>query len=106
MDTGGDDSIMDDQILEFESAPDSELMHSAKMGRPRDTTYDGIVREAYDSRVAKRVSVFEADVRSLITGIKRSAKHVGVSVSFLTFPPVDEQVTVEFIAYPTHSRKG
>lgn len=103
MDTGEFES----EGLAFTVAPDSELNDNVRMGRPRDTRYDDIVRKAYDEGIAQRSVVAETQVDDVIRGIKRGAKHLDISVSY-TVTPLDEddvKYVIEFIAYPTR-RKG
>jgi len=97
----------DDSVIEFSEAPSSELMltANAKLGRPRDVLFDGIVQEAYESGVARRTVVSRDSVDDVVRGIKRGARHLEVSVSLLVFEPdEDDMVTIEFLAYPTQKR--
>lgn len=92
--------------VSFTPAPDSELNNNVKMGRPRDTRYDAVVRKAYEEGVAQRTVVSEDEVDDVVRGLKRGGKHVGVSVSLSVFEVEDDPSSriVEFIAYETHRR--
>lgn len=93
----------------FEAAPASGLNDGVKMGRPRDTRYDDVVRKAYDESVAQRAVVPETQVEDVIRGLKRGAKHLsGVSISYTArISEYDEtKWVIEFVAYPTHRREG
>lgn len=99
---------MDTDIIYFEPIPDSALMRNFKMGRPRDTRYDGVVQTAYDTRCAQQAVIPNWKVDDLVRGIKRSARHLGISVSYTgsVNPEDSEQVIFEFIAYPTNKRNS
>lgn len=98
---------MEDESIRFEAEPNSDLAKSFKMGRPRDTRYDDIVQKAYREQTAQRAVVREMQVDDVIRGLRRGAKHLGVSVSYTATRDSEDptKFTIEFIAYPTHRRQ-